>query len=110
MNTRLSTPSTISSVVSASSAIHSSELSRNSIAPTDRSGRQQPRPDDQTPAHRHIDQQHEYRRRTHVLGASGQFVVLRTRSEEHTSELQSLMRTSYAVFCLKKTRIFSTYN
>src|SRR3546814_1979894 len=27
-----------------------------------------------------------------------------TRSEEHTSELQSLMRTSYAVFCLKKTK------
>src|SRR3546814_7782067 len=27
---------------------------------------------------------------------------LRGRSEEHTSELQSLMRTSYAVFCLKK--------
>src|SRR3546814_5723059 len=26
------------------------------------------------------------------------------RSEEHTSELQSLMRTSYDVFCLKKTR------
>src|SRR3546814_1887780 len=26
-----------------------------------------------------------------------------TRSEEHTSELQSLMRISYAVFCLKKT-------
>src|SRR3546814_6093545 len=26
----------------------------------------------------------------------------RVRSEEHTSELQSLMRTSYAVFCLKK--------
>src|SRR3546814_1512421 len=25
------------------------------------------------------------------------------RSEEHTSELQSLMRSSYAVFCLKKT-------
>src|SRR3546814_2201090 len=32
--------------------------------------------------------------------ASG--TVLRTRSEEHTSELQSLMRISYAVFCLKK--------
>src|SRR3546814_7577490 len=29
-------------------------------------------------------------------------VVLPVRSEEHTSELQSLMRTSYAVFCLKK--------
>src|SRR3546814_9794065 len=27
----------------------------------------------------------------------------RRRSEEHTSELQSLMRNSYAVFCLKKT-------
>src|SRR3546814_6201798 len=29
---------------------------------------------------------------------------LRARSEEHTSELQSLMRISYAVFCLKKTK------
>src|SRR3546814_2944889 len=28
--------------------------------------------------------------------------TLTSRSEEHTSELQSLMRTSYAVFCLKK--------
>src|SRR3546814_5199553 len=28
------------------------------------------------------------------------------RSEEHTSELQSLMRISYAVFCLKKKRIY----
>src|SRR3546814_8726484 len=27
-----------------------------------------------------------------------------TRSEEHTSELQSLMRNSYAVFCLKKKK------
>src|SRR3546814_8082269 len=30
------------------------------------------------------------------------------RSEEHTSELQSLMRISYAVFCLKKTKINTT--
>src|SRR3546814_7877421 len=30
--------------------------------------------------------------------------VRRTRSEEHTSELQSLMRISYAVFCLKKKK------
>src|SRR3546814_2788697 len=29
---------------------------------------------------------------------------IRARSEEHTSELQSLMRTSYAVFCLKKKK------
>src|SRR3546814_6081328 len=28
----------------------------------------------------------------------------RKRSEEHTSELQSLMRSSYAVFCLKKKK------
>src|SRR3546814_10843828 len=28
------------------------------------------------------------------------------RSEAHTSELQSLMRTSYAVFCLKKKRLY----
>src|SRR3546814_4552063 len=31
------------------------------------------------------------------------------RSEEHTSELQSLMRISYAVFCLKKKKQFNTY-
>src|SRR3546814_4415685 len=31
-----------------------------------------------------------------------------TRSEEHTSELQSLMRISYAVFCLKKKNIQTT--
>src|SRR3546814_1555188 len=34
----------------------------------------------------------------------------RHRSEEHTSELQSLMRISYAVFCLKKKKIDTTYN
>src|SRR3546814_4889376 len=33
---------------------------------------------------------------------AGYFDVLSGRSEEHTSELQSLMRISYAVFCLKK--------
>src|SRR3546814_9481106 len=33
------------------------------------------------------------------LAATG---ILELRSEEHTSELQSLMRLSYAVFCLKK--------
>src|SRR3546814_1753059 len=32
------------------------------------------------------------------------------RSEEHTSELQSLMRISYAVFCLKKKKKISQYN
>src|SRR3546814_5588992 len=33
----------------------------------------------------------------------GDTLVTTKRSEEHTSELQSLMRISYAVFCLKKT-------
>src|SRR3546814_7547947 len=32
----------------------------------------------------------------------GGHALLQIRSEEHTSELQSLMRNSYAVFCLKK--------
>src|SRR3546814_4358647 len=32
-----------------------------------------------------------------------------TRSEEHTSELQSLMRISYAVFCLKQKKHIFTY-
>src|SRR3546814_10267411 len=36
------------------------------------------------------------------LGAKAAFVRNDRRSEEHTSELQSLMRISYAVFCLKK--------
>src|SRR3546814_9186655 len=34
---------------------------------------------------------------------------VRARSEEHTSELQSLMRISYAVFCLKKQNINIIY-
>src|SRR3546814_7183451 len=36
-----------------------------------------------------------------VAGIASYLIVLQ-RSEEHTSELQSLMRSSYAVFCLKK--------
>src|SRR3546814_6760105 len=34
----------------------------------------------------------------------------RPRSEEHTSELQSLMRISYAVFCLKKKKNTNTHD
>src|SRR3546814_10492436 len=36
--------------------------------------------------------------------AEGVVLVRVARSEEHTSELQSLMRISYAVFCLKKKK------
>src|SRR3546814_649167 len=35
-------------------------------------------------------------------------MLFRQRSEEHTSELQSLMRISYAVFCLKKKKTSKT--
>src|SRR3546814_1477062 len=38
------------------------------------------------------------------LGLFGAIIDEEYRSEEHTSELQSLMRISYAVFCLKKTK------
>src|SRR3546814_7997357 len=39
------------------------------------------------------------------------FAVVAQRSEEHTSELQSLMRRSYAVFCLKQKIVqIETYN
>src|SRR3546814_5870352 len=39
-----------------------------------------------------------------VAGAGAGSLALDARSEEHTSELQSLMRISYAVFCLKKKK------
>src|SRR3546814_1025604 len=39
------------------------------------------------------------------IDAAGEAVIeVKRRSEEHTSELQSLMRMSYAVFCLKKKK------
>src|SRR3546814_5922648 len=41
--------------------------------------------------------------------AIGQKVAIVPRSEEHTSELQSLMRISYAVFCLKKKKNISRH-
>src|SRR3546814_1100851 len=54
----------------------------------------------------------EFRRGIAELNGQGEVaggvIVVRagadTRSEEHTSELQSLMRISYAVFCLKKKK------
>src|SRR3546814_13745992 len=41
---------------------------------------------------------------TEALRVSGLAHIVAARSEEHTSELQSLMRISYAVFCLKKKK------
>src|SRR3546814_2307458 len=46
-----------------------------------------------------------------TVGALGERLYLDSgRSEEHTSELQSLMRISYAVFCLKKKKKKHTIN
>src|SRR3546814_5820382 len=48
-----------------------------------------------------------------AAGASAAYELLGVtglRSEEHTSELQSLMRISYAVFCLKKKRHIISQN
>src|SRR3546814_4708582 len=55
-------------------------------------------------------QDHEKLPNTHV--AFSCWLVISSRSEEHTSELQSLMRISYAVFCLKKntTQIIKNSN
>src|SRR3546814_9858954 len=54
--------------------------------------------------------------RRHITASSTAMVSTRCfsrwrwRSEEHTSELQSLMRNSYAVFCLKKKNINTKRN
>src|SRR3546814_9345312 len=45
-----------------------------------------------------------------VCDNKGRARLQRQRSEEHTSELQSLMRNSYAVFCLKKKKTTITKN
>src|SRR3546814_3624753 len=42
--------------------------------------------------------------RNRVFWGGSSYTPLPLRSEEHTSELQSLMRISYAVFCLKKKK------
>src|SRR3546814_2210398 len=52
--------------------------------------------------------------RVNTTGSAGALVPTehrpQDRSEEHTSELQSLMRISYAVFCLKKKNLKYTQN
>src|SRR3546814_2396232 len=52
------------------------------------------------------------RRRTagESVSAAFEHCLVGFRSEEHTSELQSLMRISYAVFCLKKKQITKNHH
>src|SRR3546814_2712754 len=52
---------------------------------------------------RHRDPRHE-------APGLAERLELESRSEEHTSELQSLMRISYAVFCLKKKNIMTRHS
>src|SRR3546814_6118184 len=60
------------------------------------------------------DEQRKFRlrqrqsRASHAFAFDGVAALAQSRSEEHTSELQSLMRTSYAVFCLKQTKSETT--
>src|SRR3546814_5015787 len=59
----------------------------------------------------HLEQGRKYTRFMQQRNARSTVVprgVRSLRSEEHTSELQSLMRISYAVFCLKKKKITDT--
>src|SRR3546814_6585294 len=54
---------------------------------------------------RTLGRQHAY---SIAMAASLPLLWIGVRSEEHTSELQSLMRISYAVFCLKKKKYHLT--
>src|SRR3546814_7445983 len=74
-----------------------------------RSGRSRPRILGEIPAlhHRRSDPPPRAPARRSVRPGAGEITPAArraSRSEEHTSELQSLMRISYAVFCLKKTK------
>src|SRR3546814_2422677 len=52
-----------------------------------------------------LGEQADIRPRRHLFPVHRDRRLAEQRSEEHTSELQSLMRISYAVFCLKKKKI-----
>src|SRR3546814_8865547 len=61
-----------------------------------------------------IADHHDHRDRRHHRGEAREPEIAEVgkaeRSEEHTSELQSLMRISYAVFCLKKNNLIHLFS
>src|SRR3546814_3259424 len=59
---------------------------------------------------RGVDGDPARRGRTRALLRAARRTGRAPRSEEHTSELQSLMRISYAVFCLKKKKKTNEYS
>src|SRR3546814_2046262 len=75
--------------------------SDRSLRPPDRA-RDGDHPGRLQPRHRAADRGHGAAARRHGGGSGLSVPRMTARSEEHTSELQSLMRISYAVFCLKK--------
>src|SRR3546814_1546656 len=87
-----------------SSDVCSSDLRGDPVQPArdHDAGAGEPHPARGTRAAHALRHRHEHR--PHPRGSRPA-----VRSEEHTSELQSLMRISYAVFCLKKTNLFVTY-
>src|SRR3546814_7887350 len=56
------------------------------------------------PAPQHVEVSQQHRRWRSIVLVLPRQGLHQARSEEHTSELQSLMRISYAVFCLKKKK------
>src|SRR3546814_5461291 len=96
-----------------SSDVCSSDLTRFRISPSD----QPPRSPGRTRHRERLDPGPSQRVRaayrdvrplvrvSHVFRLAGGRQLHVLRSEEHTSELQSLMRISYAVFCLHKKKI-----
>src|SRR3546814_3408290 len=59
------------------------------------------------PADRAFEERHDSA--SISLVAAGSFRYRTDRSEEHTSELQSLMRISYAVYCLKQKKKINSH-
>src|SRR5438270_615305 len=76
MNTRLSTPSTISSVLNVTSAIQICGSASQSRVIAASVLSQVPRPEDQSPGRNDGEHADEDRRRSHVLRATGQLVML----------------------------------
>src|SRR3546814_1314608 len=69
-----------------------------------------PRPASDHRPHRRLGERRALHQRERMIDRRGKVAErVEKRSEEHTSELQSLMRISYAVFCLKKKNTTNNY-
>src|SRR3546814_8780802 len=91
-------------------AIEEGEVGEYPLGPAPRLKQREAAFDRRRLPHRpHLDMVGAPARRAELAPALvGILLMMRLRSEEHTSELQSLMRISYAVFCLKKKKYTSS--